>query len=183
MAENLGSTGMTVVGVADLAIGAAGECNQIVTYALGSCIGLTAYDPVAQIGGLLHYMLPQPSVQQNAAEIKPSMFATTGLPILFRRLLERGTRRNRLVVCAAGAAQILTDSGAFAIGRRNHTMLREIFSKDGTVIAGEDIGGDLARTMTLDLSTGTVAVKTRDGSKTLWSPEVTPAPVATGSKP
>ncbi|MFT6079977.1 MAG: chemotaxis protein CheD, partial [Planctomycetota bacterium] len=58
-----------VVGVADMVIGAV-EDDQIVTYALGSCIGLTAYDPVARVGGLLHFMLPQPSAKSEPKELK-----------------------------------------------------------------------------------------------------------------
>ena len=32
--------------------------GRIITYALGSCIGITFYDPVTRLGALLHIMLP-----------------------------------------------------------------------------------------------------------------------------
>ena len=57
-----------VVGVADMQIAVAAD-KQLITYALGSCIGLTAYDPVAKIGGLLHFMLPQPGTPAAGAEL------------------------------------------------------------------------------------------------------------------
>jgi chemotaxis protein CheD len=159
----------SVVGVADLATGTV-ALGQLVTYALGSCIGLSAYDPVARVGGLLHYMLPQPTETGEPPLAKPYMYATTGIPLLFRRLQELGARKERLVVCAAGGAEILEGGSMFAIGRRNHTMLRKIFWKDGIALAAEDIGGNQARTMSLLLATGEVRIRTRGAERVLWRP-------------
>ncbi|MCA8966455.1 MAG: chemotaxis protein CheD [Planctomycetes bacterium] len=170
-----------VVGVADMAI-VAGPGGQIVTYALGSCIGLSAYDPVAKVGGLLHFMLPQPSEQADPKELKPYMYATTGIPLLFRKLVEAGANKGRLIVCAAGGAEIINDAGVFAIGKRNRTILRKIFWKDGTVIAAEDSGGSAARTMTLSLANGEVKIRTRDKESVLWAPGMKAAPTAIGAK-
>lgn len=171
-----------VVGVADMAV--ARECQgQLVTYALGSCIGLSAFDPVAKVGGLLHFMLPQPTEHSDPRELKPYMYATTGIPLLFRKLAEAGARKDRLVVCAAGGAEILNDAGVFAIGKRNRTILRKIFWKDGTILAAEDTGGGLARTMVLCLSNGEVRIRTRDDDGLLWAPGMKDAKVHHGKEP
>ena len=46
-----------VVGVEDMAI--SNSANAILsTYALGSCVGVIAYDLLLVVGGLLHIMLP-----------------------------------------------------------------------------------------------------------------------------
>ena len=180
MADVVSGSGV-VVGVADMAI-AAGPVGQIVTYALGSCIGLSAYDPVAKVGGLLHFMLPQPSEQADPKDLKPYMFATTGIPLLFRKLADAGANKGRLIVCAAGGAEIINDAGVFAIGKRNRTILRKIFWKDGTVIAAEDSGGNSARTMTLKLDSGEVRIRTRDKENVLWAPGMKAAPVPVGGK-
>ncbi|MBM4061246.1 MAG: chemotaxis protein CheD [Planctomycetes bacterium] len=157
----------TVVGVADMAIARAGQ-GPLVTYALGSCIGVSAYDPEAKVGGLLHFMLPQPGEQADPRQLKPYMFGTTGIPLLFRKLADAGARKERLVVCAAGGAEIIDDAGVFAIGKRNRTILRKIFWKDGTVLAAEDTGGHSARTMLLNLANGEVCIRSRDRESTLW---------------
>jgi chemotaxis protein CheD len=173
MSEPAPSNGI-VVGVADLAVGAV-AVGRLVTYALGSCIGLSAYDPVARVGGLLHYMLPQPAASGDSALARPCMYASTGIPLLFRRLLELGAHEERLLLCAAGGAEILEGGGMFAIGQRNHTMLRKIFWKDGIVLAAEDIGGNQARTMSLALASGEVRIRTCGGERVLWPPG-SPAP-------
>jgi chemotaxis protein CheD len=170
-----------VVGVADMAVARESQV-QIVTYALGSCIGLTAFDPVAKIGGLLHFMLPQPAEHSDPKEIKPYMYATTGIPLMFRKLAEAGARKDRLVVCAAGGAEIINDAGVFAIGKRNRTILRKIFWKDGTIVTAEDTGGGLARTMCLNLSTGEVRIRTRNQDALLWAPGMKPR-VVQGKEP
>lgn len=163
-----------VVGVADLAVGRSPERVRITTFALGSCIGLTMYDPVSKVGGMLHYMLPQPGAELAPADLNVAMYASTGVPVLVRRLTEAGWRRERAIVCVAGGAEVLNDTSVFAIGQRNRTILRKMFWKDGTPVAAEDTGGNLARTLMLDLANGLVRIKTRNGEKVLWTPAKVP---------
>ena len=166
---DLGALSGLVVGVADMAIGRESQ-GRIVTYALGSCIGLTAFDPIAKVGGMLHYMLPQPADQADPKTLKPFMFATTGIPLMLRRLAEAGAVANRLIVCAAGGAEILESASTLAIGKRNRTMLRKVLWKVGLALAAEDTGGGIARTMTLDLNRGDVSIRSRDSEGPLWAP-------------
>ncbi len=155
----------TIVGVADLAVGKAP--GQIVTYALGSCIGVSVWDPVTKVGGMLHYMLPQPG-DETEPGFNPAQYGTTGVPLLFKRLAEAGGAKARVVVCAAGGAEILANAQAFAIGKRNHTTLRKIFWRDNIVVAAEEVGGNVPRTMTLDLAVGEVRVRGGDKERVLW---------------
>lgn len=166
-----------VVGVADCAVGRDGQ-GRLMTYALGSCIGITAFDPVSRVGGLLHYMLPQPGEGLVGAPEKPCVYASTGVPLLLERLEQAGAQRSRLVVCAAGGAEMLEPgSGAgLSIGRKNHAILRKALWKFGVALVAEDVGGKSPRNLSLDLRTGAVTVR-RDGSEsTLWAPGVCPAP-------
>ncbi len=164
-----GSMQGVVVGVADMAIGRESQ-GRIITYALGSCIGLSAFDPVAKVGGLLHYMLPQPAEQADPKTLKPYMYATTGIPLLVRKLTEAGAQQSRLIVCAAGGAEILEGAATLAIGKRNRTTLRKVLWKMGITLVAEDTGGSIARTMTLDLSRGDVGIRSRDHEGLLWAP-------------
>lgn len=156
-----------VVGIADLGL-TADPGALLVTYALGSCIGVTIYDPVARVGGMLHFMLPQSSLSAERAKSAPLMFADTGVPLLFTRAYEMGARKERLVVCAAGGAEILADEGHFKIGTRNRTMLRKLFWKNSVLLAAEDTGGSHSRTLTLRLSDGLVTVKNKSEERALW---------------
>jgi len=133
----------------------------LVTYALGSCIAVITHDPVRRVGGMIHYMLPLSDTSPEKATKKPAMFADTGIPLLFRKMYALGCRKEDLVVKVAGGGALYDDKGTFNIGKRNYTMLRKVFLKNGIVIAGEDVGGKKSRTVRLYVSTGRVTVRSK----------------------
>jgi chemotaxis protein CheD len=156
-----------VVGVADLAV-SKDPGKVIVTYALGSCIGVTVYDPVAKVGGMLHFMLPESTVSPEKAAANPAMFGDLGIPLLFQKVTEAGARRERLIVCAAGGAEVLADDGHFRIGNRNRTILRKIFWKQNLLLAADDTGGQHSRTMSLKLADGSIQIRAQGKDAPLW---------------
>jgi chemotaxis protein CheD len=148
-----------VVGVADLVV-SNDSTADIVTYSLGSCLGVTVYDPVKKIGGLLHLMLPDSAIDPAKAASLPYMFVDTGVPRLFHAAYNLGADRSRLVVKVAGGAQMLDQQGIFNIGIRNFSALEKIISQNGLKIHAADIAGLSSRTVRLDLANGNVTVKT-----------------------
>lgn len=167
-APKLDTTGAThTVGIADLTIVSA-KAGCLITHALGSCIGVTVYDPVAHVGGLLHFMLDQPRSTEHKGEKSDAMFATTGIPELFREAYSQGAKKERLIVCAAGGADLLNPGGGMQIGRRNILMMQRLFWKNGVPLAGESTGGGVARTMRLNLATGTVTLNAAGKEEILW---------------
>jgi len=155
-----------VVDIADFAV-SKDPRDTLVTYSLGSCIGVAIWDPEARVGGLLHYMLPESSLSPDKAKANPAMFADTGVPALFRAAYELGATKKRLVVKVAGGSQLLDDNGTFNIGKRNYVMLRKIFWKNGILIDKEDVGGSISRTLRLRCNEGRLTLKTRDGEREL----------------
>ena len=135
--------------------------DEIVTFALGSCIGLTVYDPVTRVGGMVHVMLPSSTIDAAKAQEKPCMFVDTGIPRLFLDSYKLGACKGRLEVIAAGGACSGGFEGDdyFQIGKRNITMLRKLLWKNGIVLAASDLAGMEARTMTLHIGTGAVTIR------------------------
>jgi chemotaxis protein CheD len=146
-----------VVGVGDLMV-TADASAQLVTYALGSCLGIVVHDPVARVGGMLHVMLPESSLDAGKAESQPAMFVDTGVPRLFHDAYRLGAAKERLVVKVAGGAAA-QQSDTFEIGKRNMIALRKILWQNGVLIARHDVGGTSSRTMTLDIRTGDVTLR------------------------
>ncbi|MFH1009664.1 MAG: chemotaxis protein CheD [bacterium] len=155
-----------VVGVADMKL-ATTIGDIIVTHALGSCIGVAIYDPVAHVGGILHYMLPDSSVNPEKATKNPSIFADTGIPLFFKMAYDLGAAKSRLVVKIAGGAQLLDPKEFFAIGKRNHMALRKILWKNGVMISAEDVGGTLSRTLFLEIGDGRIWIQIAGKEKPL----------------
>ncbi len=135
--------------------------TTLVTYALGSCIAVILHDPVRKIGGMIHYMLPLSKTSPAKAKISPGMFADTGIPVLFKKMYALGAVKEDLIVKAAGGGKLWDDKGTFDIGKRNYTVLRKIFWKDGVIIAAEDIGGAKSRTTRLQIDTGRVTISSK----------------------
>jgi chemotaxis protein CheD len=157
-----------VVNVADMK-GSADRGDTLITYALGSCLGITLYDPVAGVGCMLHAMLPQSSIDPQKAADNPYMFVDTGLPELFRECYRLGGRKERLVVKAAGGAcaQGAEQDNYFQIGKRNFVMLRRLLWKNGVLLAAHDVGGSHSRTLWLDIDTGDVLLRVEGAARKL----------------
>ncbi|SHL13559.1 chemotaxis protein CheD [Desulfatibacillum alkenivorans DSM 16219] len=131
----------------------------LVTYSLGSCIGLAVWDPEVRVGGMLHYMLPDSSISQEKAKANPAMFADTGIPALFKACYKLGAQKQRMIVKVAGGAQLMDESGFFNIGKRNYAALRKMFWRNKVMVAAEDIGGMVNRTIRLNIGTGELIMK------------------------
>lgn len=155
-----------VVGVGDMRISRRRD-DLIITHALGSCLGLTLFDPELGVGGLLHAMLPLAKLNPEKAASNPFMFVDTGVPALFEAFYAVGGQKKRAILMAAGCAEPLNTAGMFKIGLRNYTLLKKLLWKNGLLLAAEDIGGTISRTMKLNTATGRVTIHTGRAEKEL----------------
>lgn len=154
------------VGISEMKISTRAD-DVLVTYSLGSCVGLALYDPVARVGGLIHCMLPLSKIDPVKAQQNPQMFTDTGVPALIQGMLNVGAQMRNMVAKVAGAASLLDEQGTFKIGERNYIVLRKLLWKNNILIAAEDTGGSIARTMYLYLDTGRVMLRSRGVEKEL----------------
>jgi chemotaxis protein CheD len=154
------------VGVGDMA---ASNNPQVVltTYALGSCIGVIAYDPAAKAAGLLHFMLPESKISPEKARTQPAMFADSGLPLLLRALVGLKADPRRLRLFLAGGASVLNGADPFKIGERNIVAIRAWLSTQGLRPQAEELSGTINRTVGIEVATGAVTMKTPHGTSTL----------------
>lgn len=141
------------------------KVDIIATHALGSCLGLMVYDPIAKVGGLLHAMLPMSKINPPKAKANPSMFVDTGVPTLFKALYEIGGHKARLVIKAAGCGNPLGQNEMFKIGERNYAVLQKLLSINNIPLEAEDVGGTASRAVYLDLETGQTIISS-SGNKT-----------------
>lgn len=149
------------VGMADYKVGRAPD--TLISYGLGSCIGISLYDPQTKIGGLLHIMLPDSN--QSRANENRAKFADKGIPDMLNELIRMGAAKSRLVAKLAGGSQMFAFANAsdiMRVGLRNASASKEILKKLSIPIVGEDTGGNYGRTVQIDLSTGVYKVKTID---------------------
>lgn len=154
------------VGISDMAI-SSDLHTELVTHALGSCIGVTAHDPNAGVGGLIHIMLPMCKLAPEKAAANPLMFVDSGIPVFFKALLAAGAQRRNIHIKVAGGAQVIDPENHFKIGERNFVILRKLMWKNDLLIAAEDVGGNKSRTMSLHVGSGRVLIKSLSGEEEL----------------
>ena len=144
-----------VIGIGDCQASSDPDAT-LVTYALGSCVGLALFDPQTRVGGLLHILLPEASLDAEKAKRNPCLFADSGLPVLLDRCRQLGAVLARLRVWLAGGSAVMDDRGIFNIGKRNQLAMRKALWKAGLMIHGEDLGGNGSRTVRLEPRDGNI---------------------------
>jgi chemotaxis protein CheD len=146
------------VGMADLKV--AKSPDILTTLGLGSCIGLTLYDPVAKVGGMVHYMLPDSTKLKNNNNI--AKFGDTGIRELLKLVLANGANQRRLVAKIAGGACMFEVSGLSAVGNvgaRNTEVAKQMLKELNIPLIAEDTGLNYGRTVELNCENGEYTIK------------------------
>ena len=156
------------VGISDLNIARAPD--TLVTYALGSCIGICLYDANAKIAGLSHIMLPSAAQTPNVAD-QPMKFADTAVELLIRKMESAGARRVLLKAKIAGGAQMfsgLSNTTIANIGLRNTQAVKMELMRQRIPIIAEDTGKNYGRTLYLHAEDGTMVIKSATKGEWTW---------------
>lgn len=128
---------------------------------LGSCIAIVLYDEASHVGGLAHVLLPDPSFSKRD---RCWLFVTEAIPALLDELEEAGADRGRLTARLIGGAAMFQDllgQDKPNIGRRNISAARRMLARVGIPVVGEDVGGELGRSIDFDLSNGRIQISSQ----------------------
>ena len=157
------------VGIGDLAV--SNSCDDtLITYALGPCLGVVAYDVERSIAGLVHCQLPLSLDDPEQANRNPARYVDTGVSLLLEKMQSSGAALDRIVICVAGGAQVMGADSVFKIAQRNHAVFRKLMWKNSLLITAEDVGGDRPRTMSVDVGTGVAAILKDQVRSVLYQP-------------
>lgn len=149
-----------IVGIGDFAI-SNNEEDVIKTFALSSCIAVTAYSSIKKVAGMIHIALPEPNYRLGN-KFNPAYYALTGIPLLINKLCgEFQCQKGELIIRIYGGANSIRNEDLFKIGRRNIVAVRSILSELNVRIVEEQIGGFVSRTIQLNVNNGEVKVVTQ----------------------
>lgn len=151
--------------------------DVLVTYSLGSCIGLILYEPSSCVGGMIHCMLPSSEIDPAKAQSAPYMFVDTGVPMLIEAVLNMAGHSARndgavpstvhLKARLAGAASLLNSKETFNIGHRNYIALRKLLWEHRIEVVAEETGGSVARTLYFHMRSGKTIIRSRGEEREL----------------
>lgn len=146
----------TVIGIADMKM-AQGK-GILITYALGSCIGICLHDATIKLGAMIHIMLP---LNMEAGRTNTMKYADTGIRETLKMMEAKGAQRSRITAKIAGGAKMFeVGSGSLGnIGERNIESVRLNLKRAGIRLLKEDVGGSVARTLLFDVATGMGCVR------------------------
>ncbi|MBN7773720.1 chemotaxis protein CheD [Clostridium aminobutyricum] len=158
---------LVTVGIAEMGI--ATGTDQLVTYALGSCIGVCLFDKNQKIAGMVHIMLP--TAPEAGAKNSIYRYADTGVPTLLQKMESMGAKKVSLTAKIAGGAKMFDipgDSLVGNIGDRNITAVKSVLATLRIPIIGEDVGSNYARTMFFNATDGMVTIKAFSRGMSTW---------------
>ena len=147
------------IGIADMKM--AKDSGMLITYALGSCIGICLYDQRIKLAAMVHIMLP---LNMEPGRKNTFKYADTGLRETLRLMESKGASRARITAKIAGGAKMFEVSGGNLgnIGQRNIESVHLNLKKEGIQLLKEDVGGSVARTLLFDHATGLGCVRGYD---------------------
>ncbi|MFZ7131520.1 MAG: chemotaxis protein CheD [Eubacteriales bacterium] len=145
------------VGIADYKI----ACNpdKLITIGLGSCVGIAIYDKTSKVGGLSHIMLPDSTLFTR--DIKIEKFADLAITKMVEELYKFNSRK--LVAKIAGGASMFNfpDKKMISdIGNRNVMAVEKKLQELNIPILGKHTGGNMGRTMIVELEKFQVNIRT-----------------------
>ena len=147
-----------MIGIGEYRVGS----FPMMTIGLGSCIGLTMYDPNLKLGAMVHIMLPESAGRMD----RPGKYVDTAVPLLVNDLAALGCKNRSIVAKIAGGACMFEYFGTnLNIGERNTGKVRILLKEHHIQIAAEDVGGKVGRSVTfLPVNDGKVSIRRADGT-------------------
>lgn len=116
----------------------ASDSPALVATVLGSCVAACLYDPVACIGGMNHFMLPQANRETTSAA-----FGIHAMELLINKIMRLGGDRRRLQAKVFGGANVLALQGAeLQVGQRNIAFVRQFLEDEGISLVAQRVGGN-----------------------------------------
>jgi chemotaxis protein CheD len=147
-----------VIGIGELIVTTRPDV-EIVTHALGSCVAVCLWDSVSRVAGMLHFLLPEATLNPERAARQPATFGDTGIPLLFQAAYRAGAVKSRLRVHLLGGAAITAGPGGLDVGRRNGLIAKKLLWKNGVLVTGEALGGTDSRTVSLYAADGRLVIR------------------------
>ena len=135
--------------------------DEVITTVLGSCVSACIHDPQAKVGGMNHFMLPEPSANGGSwggtAAGRSARYGSDAMEHLVNAVLKAGGARERLQVKVFGGGCVLarmTD-----IGKCNIDFVHRYLKAEGLKVIAEDLGGVRPRQVRFHPYTGRTQVR------------------------
>ena len=148
-----------MLGIGDMGASRTGG-DVIRTLGLGSCVAIVFLDPAAKVVGMVHVALPDSAVSPERVKTRPGYFADSAMPAFIETMKRNGSTGNvrNYIIKLVGGARIMDPNNTFNVGNRNVLAIKKILWQHGAGPVAEDVGGQISRSVAVDVDTGTVKI-------------------------
>lgn len=133
------------------------QANHMLVTILGSCVSACIRDPIAKVGGMNHFLLPDIHDSKNLGADEATRYGAFAMERLINEILKFGGLKTRLEVKVFGGGNVIASSAL--IGSKNVRFVKDFLSREGLRIIGEDLGGDYPRRIHYYPDTGKVMMR------------------------
>ena len=130
------------------------KSDEVLLTVLGSCVSACIRDPIAAVGGMNHFMLPQHKSGTWGDELRSTRFGNFAMEKLINELTKSGCARERMEIKVFGGGNVTETSNA--IGSDNAEFVLQYLQAEGLRCAAQDLGGTLPRRIQYYPATGKV---------------------------
>jgi chemotaxis protein CheD len=130
------------------------DVDEMLVTILGSCVTACIRDPLAGVGGMNHFMLPESAGAGWDTASASMRYGNVAMERLINDILKRGGARERLEIKVFGGGNVM--NGTTNIGHRNAEFVEQYLAAEGLPIAAHHLRGNLPRRVHYFPATGKV---------------------------
>ncbi len=140
-----------------------GEPDLTFSTVLGSCISACVRDVAANVGGMNHFLLAEPSGSARDRYGVSARYGAFAMEQLINKVLGRGTgRKSNLEIKVFGGG--LINAALADVGAKNIEFVREFLTNEGYENIKEDVGGTYARRVLFKPHSGRAFIRRLDNA-------------------
>ncbi|MDH3659455.1 MAG: chemoreceptor glutamine deamidase CheD [Alphaproteobacteria bacterium] len=118
------------------------KTDEMIVTLLGSCVAACIRDPVAAVGGINHFLLPESDTGHWGKTVDAAMrYGNHAMETLINDIIKRGGARSRLEVKVFGGGQVIEGASALSVGQKNVDFVESYLRNEGLDIAAKHLGG------------------------------------------
>lgn len=140
----------------------ASRLPTVVRTVLGSCVAACIFDPVATVGGMNHFMLPEGNGDDNSS----TRYGTNAMEKLINEVMKLGGQRARLRAKVFGGGHVLNiKSTGIGVAQKNASFVKEFLATENIAIVAQRLGGLNPLQVHFYTDSGKVLIKVVGGEK------------------
>lgn len=135
------------------------SADKLIVTVLGSCVAACIRDPIAKVGGMNHFMLPEATRADARGRSAATKYGLHAMTILIEELERLGGRRERMEAKVFGGGKVLNGFNKCDVGQTNAAFVEDFLAKTGIPVIGRDLCQDYARKIYYTPASGDVCMK------------------------